>query len=388
MLNAYNIILMIACYFTSNIIFAPTLPHITSYFGSPEQLVKATMVFYQFGALISCIIAALFADYLGKKNFLVFGLTVAIIGSLICYLSPTIEVLIMGRFIQGFGGAAGFMMGFALATDLFEYDVTLRIIGLNGVITALAGTVSPYVGGAISENYSWRDTFLVVISLFAITLLVSYFRLPPESNIRKPQLEMGRSLKEVLTIITSRKYLAYATLNGILITGFIFSVSFIPFYFGSAYGLNSTEIGLMIGLAMWLTFGIASQFSTHLYKAIGVVQGVRLALFITLMGGILMAVDSTFGISDSSLVIAIFALIIYCVGFGLLYAGSISESMHVFMELTTKASAIRTVMLTVGSLVGAVSSEHMDGHVLGSFAFMLIAISVSAIFMFSIRGKS
>ena len=128
------------------------------------------------------------------------------------------------------GVAAGFMMGFALATDLFEYDVTLRIIGLNGVITALAGTVSPYVGGAISENYSWRDTFLVVISLFAITLLVSYFRLPPESNIRKPQLEMGRSLKEVLTIITSRKYLAYATLNGILITGFIFSVSFIPFY--------------------------------------------------------------------------------------------------------------------------------------------------------------
>jgi predicted MFS family arabinose efflux permease len=386
MINIYNILLIISCYFTANFIYAPTLSLVASDFGVSSDLAKATMTLFQAGALISCIIAALFADFLGKKNYLVFGLTLATLGSVICIFAPNIYLIMLGRVLQGFGAAVGFMMGFALAVDLFKPEETLKIVAINGITVSVISVISPYLGGYLAETLSWRAVFIFIAPFFLIAQIASYRYLPSQANIRQAQLFLKKNLVESGTILVSRRYLAYASLNGILSCGLLFSMSFLPFYYTTHFQFSSDIVGLILGSTLFISFGLASILSIRFSRAMGTDNVIRMGLTVNLCGGLLMGLNAF--AFPRSVELNIIALIMYGYGFGTLYAGSISESMRVFLQLTTKASAIRTVMLTVGSFLGTFIAQNANDQYLSNLAITLTLTSAAGIFMFSIRGRT
>lgn len=385
MVIASNIILMIACYFTSNFIYAPLLAEVGRDLDATNELIKATMTFYQLGALTSCLIAIFFADYFGKKNYLVTGLSLAVIGSVICMLAPNIHFLIAGRMLQGFGGATGFMMGFAFATDLFKPNETIKIVSLNGIVTSFISVFTPYAGGSIAEAYSWRATFLLMTFVFSLTLLINLVYLPAQANVRKQVVDFIQSLRQFGTIITSWKYLTYAILNGIFITGFIFSATFMSPYYAFNFAMSADEIGLIMGLSLWLSFGTGTFLSAYIYKWFGIDRGIEGGFVSIGISAVLMY--ATFVMYPLSLTLSITALTFYAFGFGLMYAGSIAICMRVFETMTTKASAIRMIMLTVGSFIGALSAQTSDDKNLMSLATVFIVTFLVGVVMYSLRKR-
>jgi EmrB/QacA subfamily drug resistance transporter len=113
-------------------------------------------------------------DILGRRRIFLVGMTAFGVGSLISGAAPDELVLILGRVVQGLGGAALISLSLALTTNAFGAEETPRALGVWAAVSAVALAVGPLVGGVLIEAASWRLIFLVnlpiVVAGIAIVL--------------------------------------------------------------------------------------------------------------------------------------------------------------------------------------------------------------------------
>jgi MFS transporter, DHA2 family, multidrug resistance protein len=99
-----------------------------------------------------------------------FGFTLASLG---CAFSSTVETLITLRVLQGFCGG---MLIPAVFTSIFVMMPRERQIlatTMAGIFAVIAPTIGPFVGGYLTQNFSWNWIFLVnVLPGFVVCLVV------------------------------------------------------------------------------------------------------------------------------------------------------------------------------------------------------------------------
>jgi EmrB/QacA subfamily drug resistance transporter len=137
--------------------------------------------------LLSTVTLPLYAklsDTLGRKNILVFGVVVFMIGSALCGFANSMTGLIVARGFQGVG--AGALMPVVMATmgDLFSPRERGRYQGLTGAIFAVASVVGPFLGGEITDHANWRWVFFVNLP-FGILALAGLITLMPAVKVAK-----------------------------------------------------------------------------------------------------------------------------------------------------------------------------------------------------------
>lgn len=120
-------------------------------------------------------------DRYGRRRIFLLGVASFTGASLLCGLAPTVELLIVARFLQGAGGALLTPGSLALLQAAFHPDERGRAIGawsgLSGVSTALG----PFIGGWLIDALSWRWIFLMNLPL-AVVVVVVALRWTPESR--------------------------------------------------------------------------------------------------------------------------------------------------------------------------------------------------------------
>lgn len=101
-------------------------------------------------------------------------LIVFLIGSIICYIAPTIEVLIVGRIIQAIGGGILLPITQIVILKVIPKEKWHAYMGLFGFIIGIAPALAPTVGGIIIDSVGWREIFLLfsIITIFLIILAV------------------------------------------------------------------------------------------------------------------------------------------------------------------------------------------------------------------------
>ncbi|KAI9312492.1 major facilitator superfamily domain-containing protein [Dichotomocladium elegans] len=137
------------------------------------------------GYLIAVIslqpLAGKFSDIFGRKPFLLGGIVFFTLGSLICALTPTMNGLIAGRAIQGFGGGAIMAMIFVIATDITPLQYRPRGASLLSGVFGLASVVGPLLGGSLVDYVSWRWDFWLFVILGGVCFVLMALLLT-ESN--------------------------------------------------------------------------------------------------------------------------------------------------------------------------------------------------------------
>lgn len=178
----------------------PGLPQIASEL-TPSAPNRAQMVVtaFMFGMGVGTLFAGPLADAYGRKLITTAGMGVFIIGSILAYLAPTLEMLLIARLVQGIGVAGPRIAPLAMIRDLYEGRKMAQITSLVTMIFMLVPAAAPSVGAVIIDFWDWRTIFLsfIVFALVGILWL----------NIRQ-----GETL-----IHEDRRPLSYSTLK----TGFI-----------------------------------------------------------------------------------------------------------------------------------------------------------------------
>lgn len=107
------------------------------------------------------------------------GMTIFIVGSLLCGLIPSMPFLIGGRMVQGLGVGAIGPVTIAIISNLFSLEKRGSAMGIYAATQLLSNVVGPILGGLIAKNFGWSWAFYMVIPVGLLSLLLIYpLRLP------------------------------------------------------------------------------------------------------------------------------------------------------------------------------------------------------------------
>jgi EmrB/QacA subfamily drug resistance transporter len=129
-----------------------------------------------FGSLL--VIAGRTADRVGARRVFFVGLIVFSIGSALCGIAPTLELLIAGRVVQGVGGAAMLPASLGLLLTAVPAQRRTQAVALWGGIGALAVATGPTVGALLVSSGGWRWVFFVNLPIGVAALISGRMVLP------------------------------------------------------------------------------------------------------------------------------------------------------------------------------------------------------------------
>lgn len=162
-------------------IVATALPAIVAEFRGIDLLAWVSTGYLLASTALTPIYGKL-SDLCGRRNIVLFGIVVFLLGSSLCGLSGNMLQLIFFRIIQGIGSAALLTTAFAIPADLFPPNERARSQGLLGAVFGLSSVIGPFLGGVLTQYLSWRWVFYVNIPIGIIALLVIVFRMPRFGN--------------------------------------------------------------------------------------------------------------------------------------------------------------------------------------------------------------
>ena len=163
---------------------APALPAIQEEFGTSTTTVTFVLTGFLLTASLSTPIVGRLGDMFGKERMLVIALSVFALGSLVCALSHSIEVLIAGRAIQGMA-AAVFPLSFGIIRDEFPPERVATGIGLISATFGIGGGAGLVLSGVIVDNLAYEWIFWLGLVFIAVAIVATFLWVP-ESPIKSP----------------------------------------------------------------------------------------------------------------------------------------------------------------------------------------------------------
>lgn len=118
------------------------------------------------------------ADALGRRHFILCGLLVFLLASLICTFADSIELLYVGRALQGVSAGIGLVVGRTMISDLYEGRAAQRQMALFAIFFTLSPAVAPICGGWLLPLGGWRSIFALLAAITAVLWLACWYWLP------------------------------------------------------------------------------------------------------------------------------------------------------------------------------------------------------------------
>lgn len=146
------------------------------------------------------VVSGRLADLVGRRRAFTNGVLLFTVASLLCALSPNVEVLVAFRVLQALGAALVVPASLGLVVEAFPPGKRAHAVGMWGASAALAAGLGPPIGGALVEWGNWRWAFLVNLP-FGLAALWAGRRLLVESRApghrRLPDL-LGASVSALM----------------------------------------------------------------------------------------------------------------------------------------------------------------------------------------------
>jgi len=124
------------------------------------------------------LVGGALGDRYGRRSIFTLGVTIFTAASILCGLSPTIDLLIAARAVQGIGGALLVPGSLAIIGATFSGAARGRAIGTWSAFTTLTSALGPVLGGWLVQTISWRAVFFINVPLAALVLAIAFWRVP------------------------------------------------------------------------------------------------------------------------------------------------------------------------------------------------------------------
>lgn len=171
-------------YALSQTLVSPALPVIQRELDTSTTAVTFTVTAFLLSASVATPIVGRLGDMFGKERMIVITLACFGLGSVVAALATSIEVLILGRAIQGIGGAI-FPLSFGIIRDEFPRQKVAAAIGLISATFGIGGGIGVVMSGVLVDNLSYHWIFWVGLIVTVLALLATHFWVP-ESPVKAP----------------------------------------------------------------------------------------------------------------------------------------------------------------------------------------------------------
>jgi MFS transporter, DHA1 family, multidrug resistance protein len=163
--------------------YLPALPRVSRDLHIDGSAAQLTLSACLIGLALGQLFGGPLSDAAGRRRPLLAGVGAYTLFSLCCAVSLNVATLIAARFLQGFAGGIAIVISNAIVRDRTSGQAAARVFSLLILVTGVAPSIAPVIGGQLIRVMSWRGIFFVLTAIGALILAgaaAAPETLPPE----------------------------------------------------------------------------------------------------------------------------------------------------------------------------------------------------------------
>ncbi|SFC01131.1 MFS transporter, DHA1 family, bicyclomycin/chloramphenicol resistance protein [Marinospirillum celere] len=380
---------LVAMSAVSTDLYLAGLPAMVEDLGATHSQVQLTLSLFMLGFALGQLINGPLSDSWGRIPVLKLGLVIFFLASLLCIWAPTIEVLWLGRILQGIGASVGPVLGRAIVSDVYPRQDAARILAYLSSAMALVPALAPILGSLLLIWFSWRSHF-VALSLFACLVLLGVSLLLWET---RPQLAEGekRKLSDLLRLmprfLLHGQFMAYVACASTAFGAMFAYISSSSYLVMEVLGLDAGLFGYTFAFVV-LGFILGAFLSARLVARLGLETTLGWGMAVLFLAAGLAAI---FWWLDWVYVWTLMPamLLVFAAG-GLTLANSQAGAVTLFRETAGSASAVFGLFqISTAGLTGALAGYFYKQTLLPLAVILLsCAFLGAAAWWFQLAGKT
>ena len=144
---------------------------------------------YLLMSTVTVLIYGKLADLFGRKPIFFVGLTIFLIGSILCGFALSMEQLIVYRLLQGLGAGAVMPIASTIIGDIYSTTERAKIQGYLSSVWGVSAVSGPVIGGLLVQYVSWQYVFWVNVPLGLLSMGIIYFHLHEPKETKKASVD-------------------------------------------------------------------------------------------------------------------------------------------------------------------------------------------------------
>ena len=201
------------------------------------------------------------SDSTGRKPAIYLGYGLFIAGCFLSLFATTLNVMLAGRFLQGFGTAGPRIVSIAIVRDRYEGSAMARVMSFVMTVFIIVPIIAPALGQGMLFLAGWRAIFALFLILALLSLVWFFIRQPETlSKEKRVPFSFTRIRSTVMIIFGNRSAMGYTVTAG-LVFGYFLG------YLNSAQQIFQEEYALGAAFPLYFAFLALSIGSASLFNA-------------------------------------------------------------------------------------------------------------------------
>ncbi|WP_350290902.1 multidrug effflux MFS transporter [uncultured Croceitalea sp.] len=345
-----------------------------------------TMIFLGLG--VGQLFFGPLSDSYGRKPVVYIGFLVFAVASIICLFAPNIEIMVVGRILQGIGLSSPRSITISIIRDSYKGDYMAKVMSFVVAFFILIPVVAPAIGKIILDQFGWEAIFYFQL-LFGLIVAIWFWRRQKETL--KPEYKIPFSLGVFIDgtkeFLKYKETIAFTMISGLVTGAFLVYLSASQHIFESQYNLKEAFPYIFAGLAV--SIGLSTFLNGTLVLRFGMRKLSYMAL-ITFCSIALLYVVLFWSSSNPNIYILVGFLFVqfFCLGF--MWGNFRSIAMEPIGHIAGIGAAINGFVSTLLSIpIATLIGYYVDDTVWPMFLGLAICgLGSLAIFMISKRLKT
>ncbi|WP_295528091.1 multidrug effflux MFS transporter [uncultured Pseudacidovorax sp.] len=369
--------------------YLPALPAIGHQLGTDFGTAQLSLTVFFISIGIGQLLYGPVSDMVGRRPPMFFGMALFALASVGCALATDIHTLIVLRFVQGLGAAAGMAIPRAVVRDLHTGPDAARLMSLLMLVFSVSPILAPLAGSGVIAVAGWRAVFWAIAVAAVAGLALLAFSLeetrPPSARVES---SLGSALRAYGRLLLDAHFLGLVFIGGFAMMGFFIYLSTSSFVMIGHYGLTPTQYSIAFGVNAAAFFG-AAQLNGRLSARFGLVPLVRFGVVGASVAISLMLAHYLTG--GDSLAVLIGLYFVASAFMGLVIPTTAVLALENHGAIAGTAAALMGTLQMLGGAVGmAVVSLFNDGRplpmVLGMAAGLYLSLMLTLVTL-GVRGR-
>jgi len=167
------------------------LPHIAGNLSASRDESTWVLTSYLVSNAIILPLSGWLSSILGRKRFYMGCVAIFTLSSFLCGFAASLGMLVLFRIMQGVGGGGLQPSEQAILSDTFPISKRGMAFAVYGIAVVVAPTIGPWLGGWITDNYSWRWIFYINVPVGILSLFLTYLVVSDPPYMKRVKIKQG-----------------------------------------------------------------------------------------------------------------------------------------------------------------------------------------------------
>ncbi|MCD6044940.1 MAG: putative multidrug resistance protein [Gammaproteobacteria bacterium] len=358
--------------------YVPSLPAIAEKLQVSTIAVKWTLSIYLLGFASLQLVYGPLSDRFGRKPILLWGFVISFLGSSLCAIAMNINVLLLGRFIQGMGIGAGATLGRSIVQDLYHNDEEKLSTAISSmmVVFSIAPIIAPVFGGYLQQYWGWHSVFIVFCVYLSIIGTLVFFLFPETHLAKNPHaLHLCKLWTLYKKMLSTPSFLIFTLLSGVSFGGILAYYAISPFLYQAQLGLSAVQYG-WLALATAVVLLISRGLNIVLAKRWAIPTRLKIGLCCLWLGPFIMTLLALF--HQFNIAVILFPYMIFMLGSGLVMPNAMISAVSEFNHAKGSAAGLYSLcQLTVVFIISVTASHLREQTQIGLALLLLITTGLA-----------